>query len=226
MQRYAIVQHIPRFFWPPHGAVRRPPRLARQMVGLWLFPLAFGAGPAAVGWDGELGMTLLLLFCGDVINGVRCRWTATLAAIAVRRLQAGSQEPSCPDPSTMPGRSASAPLSVSRSGWRLAPRSHGFRNAGRIGPHGGTTPGSAVQTLREGRGTVDLGDNRPAFLHLHRVVLAPFMPAQAALLAVQATEVHRRDRRVRSGLVRDSVSGRQRTACTGAGCLWERTRGP
>ncbi|PSM39114.1 hypothetical protein C6Y14_34305 [Streptomyces dioscori] len=52
------------------------------MVGLWLFALAFGAGLTAIGWDDEFGM-VLLLFYGDIIDGVRYRWTATLASLTV-----------------------------------------------------------------------------------------------------------------------------------------------
>ncbi|MFD9112391.1 hypothetical protein [Streptomyces bottropensis] len=83
MQRYAIIQHITRFFWPPRGARRQPPTFARQLAGLWLFALAFGAGLAAIGWDDEFGMGLLLLLYGDIIDGVRYRWAATLAAVTV-----------------------------------------------------------------------------------------------------------------------------------------------
>ncbi|WP_404200555.1 hypothetical protein [Streptomyces tauricus] len=83
MQKYAIVQHITRFFRPPRGAPRQPPTFARQLVALWLFALALGAGLIAIGWDAEFGMALLLLFYGDIIDGVRYRWTAALAAVTV-----------------------------------------------------------------------------------------------------------------------------------------------
>ena len=83
MQKYAIIQHITRFFWPPRDARRQPPTFARQLAGLWLFALAFGAGLTALGWDDDFGMALLLLFYGDIIDGVRHRWPAALAAVAV-----------------------------------------------------------------------------------------------------------------------------------------------
>ncbi|MFJ6392349.1 hypothetical protein ACIQJT_32610 [Streptomyces sp. NPDC091972] len=88
MQKHAIVQHITRFFWPWHGARRQPPTSARRLVGLWLFALAFGAGFTALGWDdvdGSFLMALLLLFhlVDDISDGVRHRWPAALAAVAV-----------------------------------------------------------------------------------------------------------------------------------------------
>ncbi|MGN9821632.1 hypothetical protein ACTMUQ_40750 [Streptomyces sp. SD11] len=83
MQKHAIIQHITRFFRPPRGATRQPPTFARQLVALWLFALALGAGLTAIGWDDEFGMALLLLFYGDIVDGVRYRWTATLAAVTV-----------------------------------------------------------------------------------------------------------------------------------------------
>ncbi|KUM82353.1 hypothetical protein AQI94_42075 [Streptomyces pseudovenezuelae] len=52
-------------------------------MGLWLFALAFGAGLTAIGWDEVFGMALLLIFYGDLIDGVRYRWTATLGALTV-----------------------------------------------------------------------------------------------------------------------------------------------
>lgn len=83
MQKYAIVQYITRFFWPPRDARPQPSTFARQLVGLWLFALAFGAALTAIGWDAEFGMALLLIFYGDIIDGVRYRWTAILAALTV-----------------------------------------------------------------------------------------------------------------------------------------------
>ncbi|UPZ33826.1 hypothetical protein MUK60_42135 [Streptomyces sp. LRE541] len=52
MQKHAIVQHITRFFRPPRDATRQPPTLARQLVALWLFALALGAGLTAGFVDG------------------------------------------------------------------------------------------------------------------------------------------------------------------------------
>ncbi|GAA2920895.1 hypothetical protein [Streptomyces enissocaesilis] len=88
MQKYAIVQHITRFFWLPRGVSRQPPMTVRRLVGLWLFALAFGTGLTGLGWDDEFGgsylVELLLLFhvFGDIIEGVRHRWPAALAAVA------------------------------------------------------------------------------------------------------------------------------------------------
>ncbi|MFD6290663.1 hypothetical protein [Streptomyces sp. NPDC060205] len=83
MQKYAIVQHITRFLRPPRGAGQQPATFVRQLVGLWLLALALGAGLTAIGWDDEFGMALLLLFYGDIIDGVRYRWTAALAGVTV-----------------------------------------------------------------------------------------------------------------------------------------------
>jgi hypothetical protein len=89
MQKYAIVQHITRFFWLPSGVRRQPPWSLWRLAGLWLFVLAFGAGLTAIGWDDESGgshlMVLLLLFhvVDDIIQGVRHRWPAALAAVTL-----------------------------------------------------------------------------------------------------------------------------------------------
>ncbi|MDX2539572.1 hypothetical protein [Streptomyces scabiei] len=69
MRKYAIVQYITRFFWPPRDARRQPPPFVRQLVGLWLFALAFAAALTAIGWDAEFGMALLLIFYGDIMTG-------------------------------------------------------------------------------------------------------------------------------------------------------------
>lgn len=89
MQRYAIGQHIPQFFWIPRGAKRQPPASVRGMVGFWLFTLTVGAGLTALGWNDDFSgsdlMTLLLLFhvFDDIKDGIRHRWPAALAATAV-----------------------------------------------------------------------------------------------------------------------------------------------
>ncbi|MER7569311.1 hypothetical protein ABTZ93_41455 [Streptomyces sp. NPDC097941] len=89
MQKYAIVQHITRFFWLPPGVRQQPPASVWRLAGLWLFALAFGASLTAIGWDGEFGgsylMALLLLFhvADDIIQGVRHRWPAALAAVTL-----------------------------------------------------------------------------------------------------------------------------------------------
>ncbi|MFE9674648.1 hypothetical protein ACFYO5_11085 [Streptomyces sp. NPDC006259] len=89
MQKYAIGQHVTPFFWLPRGARRQPPTSVRRLVGFWLFMLAFGAGLTALGWDDDFGgshlMALLFLFhiVDDISDGVRHRWPAALAAVAV-----------------------------------------------------------------------------------------------------------------------------------------------
>lgn len=83
MQKHAIIQRLTRFFGPPRDARHQPPAFARRLAGLWLFALALGAGLTALGWDEMFAMALLLLFYGDIIDGVRHRWPAALAAVAV-----------------------------------------------------------------------------------------------------------------------------------------------
>ncbi|MEV6756788.1 hypothetical protein [Streptomyces sp. NPDC051214] len=83
MHKYAIIQHLTRFFGPPRAARHQPPAFARQLTGLWLCALAVGAGLTALGWDAMFAMALLLLFYGDIIDGVRHRWPAALTAVTV-----------------------------------------------------------------------------------------------------------------------------------------------
>ncbi|MEW2389325.1 hypothetical protein AB0933_13295 [Streptomyces venezuelae] len=89
MQRYAIGHHIPPFFWLPRGAGRQPPTSVRRLVGFWLFVLACGAGLTALDWNDDFGgshlMALLFLFhiVDDISDGIRHRWPAALAAVAV-----------------------------------------------------------------------------------------------------------------------------------------------
>jgi hypothetical protein len=89
MQKYAIVQHITRFLGLSIGPRRQPPTPVRQLVRLWLFALACGAGLTALGWDDDFGgsslMVLMLLFhiVDDITDGVPHRWPAALAAVAV-----------------------------------------------------------------------------------------------------------------------------------------------
>ncbi|MES4909441.1 MULTISPECIES: hypothetical protein [unclassified Streptomyces] len=89
MQKYTVVQHIKRFFWIPRSARRRQPTPCWRVIGLCLSVLAFGAGVTAVGWDDEFGgsyimaMMLLLNVVDDIIKGVRHRWPAALAALAI-----------------------------------------------------------------------------------------------------------------------------------------------
>ncbi|MFE6364356.1 hypothetical protein ACFVP3_30740 [Streptomyces sp. NPDC057806] len=89
MQKYAIVQHITRFFRLPPGVRRQPPTSVWRLTALWLFALACGASLTAIGWDdafdgGHL-MALLLVFnlLDDIIQGVRHRWPAALAAVTL-----------------------------------------------------------------------------------------------------------------------------------------------
>lgn len=89
MQKYSTGQHIPPFFRLPRGVRRQPPPSVRRLVGFWLFVLASGAGLTALDWDDDFGgshlMALLLLFhvVDDISDGVRHRWPAALAAVAV-----------------------------------------------------------------------------------------------------------------------------------------------
>ncbi|MFF1723260.1 hypothetical protein [Streptomyces sviceus] len=89
MQKYAIVQHVTRFFWLPPTVTRQPPTSVWRLAKLWLFALAFGAGLTAMGWADEPGgshlMAVLLLFhvVDDIIQGVRHRWPAALAAVTL-----------------------------------------------------------------------------------------------------------------------------------------------
>ncbi|MFI6063167.1 hypothetical protein [Streptomyces sp. NPDC051286] len=89
MQNYTVVQRIKRFFWIPRGARRQQPTPCWRLIGLWLSVLAFGTGVTAAGWDDEFGGSyimaamLLLNVVDDIIEGVRHRWPAALAAVAV-----------------------------------------------------------------------------------------------------------------------------------------------
>ncbi len=152
MRKYAIVQHITRFFRPPGDATRQPPTFVRQLVGLWLFALAFGAGLSAIGWDSEFGMALLLLFYGDIIDGVRYRWTAILAAVTVLAAASGLTRVVLPGSlddawAQCVGSAVGVTLglAVSAAITRL-PERRPHR------PAGDTTPGSVAKTLREGEG--------------------------------------------------------------------------
>lgn len=89
MRKCAVDPRVTRFFWIPRGVRRQPPTPVRRLVGLWLAMLALGAGFTAFGWDDELGgshpMVVMLLFhvVDDIIEGVRHRWPAALAAVAL-----------------------------------------------------------------------------------------------------------------------------------------------
>lgn len=89
MRKYAVDPRVTRFFWIPRGVGRQPPTPVRRLVGIWLAMLALGAGFTAFGWDDELGgshpMAVMLLFhvVDDINEGVRHRWPAALAAVAL-----------------------------------------------------------------------------------------------------------------------------------------------
>jgi hypothetical protein len=97
-------------------------------------------------------MALLLLFYGDIIDGVRYRWTATLAALTV--LSAASRLTRAVLPGSLDDAWAQSVgsavgvtlgLAVSAAITRL-PERRPHR------PAGDTTPGSAVKTSVKGEG--------------------------------------------------------------------------
>lgn len=89
MQKYTVHQRVTRFFRLPSDARREQPTSCRRLVGIWLAALAIGAGFTACGWDDEFGgsplmaVMLGLYVVDDIIGGVRHRWPAALAAVAV-----------------------------------------------------------------------------------------------------------------------------------------------
>ncbi|WP_371525326.1 hypothetical protein OG302_03570 [Streptomyces sp. NBC_01283] len=89
MDKYTVKQHVTRFFWLPRDARRKPPTSFRRLAGIWLSVLAVGAGFTAIGWDDEFGgsylmaVMLVLYVADDIVEGVRHRWPAALAAVAV-----------------------------------------------------------------------------------------------------------------------------------------------
>ncbi|CAM5514780.1 hypothetical protein [Streptomyces aurantiogriseus] len=83
--KHVFVQDVRRFFWLPRGTPRRPAP-PRPLLETWLFGLAFGAVAAALGWEeGPIMMTVIaeLELLRTVAQGVRLRWPAFLAALAV-----------------------------------------------------------------------------------------------------------------------------------------------
>ncbi|WP_031475277.1 hypothetical protein [Streptomyces bicolor] len=83
---HGVVQSVRRFFWLPRGTPRDPAQPVSLLL-VWLFLLAVGAGGAALGleWEGTFAMTMGTVFTllDDVIKGVRHRWPACVAALAV-----------------------------------------------------------------------------------------------------------------------------------------------
>ncbi|GAA4052940.1 hypothetical protein [Streptomyces shaanxiensis] len=79
-------QSVRRFFWLPRGTPRHPAQPV-PLLRVWLALLALGAGGAALGleWEGTFVMWLGTVYAmlDDVIKGVRHRWPAFAAALAV-----------------------------------------------------------------------------------------------------------------------------------------------
>ncbi|MGW6354172.1 hypothetical protein ACWFR5_02985 [Streptomyces sp. NPDC055092] len=89
MGKYTVAQHITRFFWLPRGTERHQPTSYARLTGIWLASLAVGAAVTAAGGDEEYGgadiMTVIVVLnvIDDIITGVRHRWWAALAAVAL-----------------------------------------------------------------------------------------------------------------------------------------------
>ncbi|MCX5084523.1 hypothetical protein [Streptomyces sp. NBC_00401] len=89
MGKYTVAQHITRFFWFPRGAERHRPTSYARLTGIWLASIAVGAAVTAAGGDEEFGgadiMTVIVVLnlIDDIITGVRHRWPAALAAVAL-----------------------------------------------------------------------------------------------------------------------------------------------
>lgn len=80
-----VVGNVRRFFWLPRGTPRRR-ALTRGLRRLGVFLLGMGAVAAAIGWDmGTIAMTVGAVWSmiDEVIAGVRHRWPAFLAGLAV-----------------------------------------------------------------------------------------------------------------------------------------------
>ncbi|MDQ0598032.1 putative membrane protein YccC [Streptomyces canus] len=76
---------VQRFFWLPPD-VPRPPARVWATLRVWLLCLAVGALGAAVGWEEEglvvMMMVVMANLLDDVFEGVRHRWPAFVAALA------------------------------------------------------------------------------------------------------------------------------------------------
>lgn len=82
---HGFARHIRRFFWLPRDTPRHPSAAVPQLR-VCLFLLAMGAFAAAVDWDeGTFAMTIGAVWSmlDDVIKGVRLRWPAFVAGLAV-----------------------------------------------------------------------------------------------------------------------------------------------
>jgi hypothetical protein len=89
MGKYTVAQHITRFFWLPRGTERHQPTSYARLTGIWLASIAVGAAVTAAGGDEEYGgadiMTVIVVLnvIDDIIMGVRHRWPAALAVVAL-----------------------------------------------------------------------------------------------------------------------------------------------
>lgn len=89
MEKHPAKWRATRFLRLPRDARREQPTSWRRLVGIWLAVLAVGAGFTATGWDDEFGgsylmaMMLVLNVVDDIVQGVRHRWPAAVAAVAV-----------------------------------------------------------------------------------------------------------------------------------------------
>ncbi|MFD3475160.1 hypothetical protein [Streptomyces sp. NPDC058695] len=89
MGKYTVAQHITRFFWLPRGTERHQPTSYARLTGIWLASIAVGTAVTAAGGADEYGgadiMTVIVVLnvIDDIITGVRHRWPAALAAVAL-----------------------------------------------------------------------------------------------------------------------------------------------
>ncbi|MFH8734211.1 MULTISPECIES: hypothetical protein [unclassified Streptomyces] len=89
MGKYTVAQHITRFFWLPRGTERHQPTSYARLTGIWLASIAVGTAVTAAGGAEEYGgadiMTVIVVLnvIDDIITGVRHRWPAALAAVAL-----------------------------------------------------------------------------------------------------------------------------------------------
>ncbi|MGW6140331.1 hypothetical protein ACWFRM_37050 [Streptomyces sp. NPDC055144] len=89
MGKYTVAQHIARFFWLPRGTERHQPTSYARLTGIWLASIAVGTAVTVAGGDAEYGgadimaVIVVLNVVDDIITGVRHRWPAALAAVAL-----------------------------------------------------------------------------------------------------------------------------------------------
>lgn len=82
---HGVVQSVRRFFWLPRGTPR-PPSEAVTALMVWSVCTAMGAGFAALGWEEAVAAIVVgpvIHMLDDVAKGVRHRWPAFVAALAV-----------------------------------------------------------------------------------------------------------------------------------------------